>query len=325
MRLREQPSTNRGPSMAPEDPIALVRRYRRLAALVGRARGRGLPEPQQEIRLLAVRGRLTGEGWRRSLWSGLLQAVIGFPRHVHALRWYIVVAAGCFWAAAAFGFTATILDPLAAAWLLPDSVHDGVLARLADGHHWLEQVDVNSAPALSGSLLAHNVEAAMQALALGILAGVGTVAAMLENGVFLGAVAGLVHTRGLDRVLWAFVAPHGVFELPAVWLAGGAGLALGHAVLLPGPSGRAAALRRAARHAGPAGVALVPLLAIAALIEGFVSPIPKPDAVSFGLAGVLAVGLVAYISTGWRKAPARPLASDTMAPAARQRAIAARR
>lgn len=305
-----------------------MRRYRRLAAQAGRARGAGEPAAEAlEAELLELRGRLTGTGWRRSLARGLWAAVVGFPRHVHALRWHVAIAAGCFFGAAIFGWLATVSDPTAATWLLPDAVHDSVLARLADGQHWLEQVDMIGAPALSGSLLVHNVEAAMQALALGVFGGVGAVVAMIENGVFLGAVSGLVHSRGLDRVLWAFIAPHGVLEFPAVWLAGGAGLALGEAVLLPGPEGRAASLRRAASHAGPVGVALVPLLLLAAVVEGFVSPIPKPDAVSFGIAAVLAFGLCAYFALGWRDAARarRAPASTTVAPLARQRAMARRR
>jgi len=282
------------------DPIALLPANRRAAVEASRARAAGSADAGQlEREVLELRGRISGVGWRRSLVQASWGAVRGFPRHVHALRWHVALAFGLFAAAWLFGWFATTRDPTAATWLLPDAVHDGVLARLADGRHWLEQVDLAGAPALSGSLLVHNVEAAMQALALGVFGGVGAAMAMLENGVFLGAVSGLVHSRGLDRVLWAFIAPHGVLEFPAVWLAGGAGLALGEAVLLPGPDGRGAALRRAASHAGPVGVALVPLLVLAAVIEGFISPGPKPDVVSYGLAAVLGLGLVAYLSTGW--------------------------
>ncbi len=287
------------PSQA-DDPIALLRDYRRTAVLAARARAAGERTADQlERRVLELRGRLTGAGWRRSIRVLLWSAVRGFPRHVHALRWHIAIAAVCFFLSAAFGWLASTRDPTAATWLLPDAVHDSVLLRLSDGRHWLEQVDISGAPALSGSLLVHNVEAAMQALALGVFGGVGAVVAMIENGVFLGAVAGLVHSQGMDRVLWAFIAPHGVLEFPAVWLAGGAGLALGEAVLLPGPQGRAVALRRAASNVGPVGVALIPLLTLAALVEGFISPIPKPDVLSFALAIVLGLGLVAYLATGW--------------------------
>ncbi|MFH1467711.1 MAG: stage II sporulation protein M [Pseudomonadota bacterium] len=309
----------------PSDPFFLVREVRRLGVEVARARGRGEARPGQEARLAELRARLLAPGRPRAPWRVAWGAVLAFPGHVHALRRHVGLAALCFWAAVVLGFAAVALDPLAATWLLPDAVRESVIARLADGNAWLEQVGVAGAPALSGSLLVRNVEAAMEALAFGVLAGVGAVVAMVRNGVFLGAVAGLVHAQGLDRVLWAFVAPHGVLELPAVWLAGGAGLALGEAVLLPGPRGRAASLRAAAQHAGPVGVALIPLLSAAALIEGFVSPIPKPDAVSFGIAGLLALGLGAYLATGWRSDPARTPASSTAAPAARQRSMAWRR
>ncbi len=305
--------------------MALLRSYRRAAVELGRAQAQGRAEPGGRARLLELRSRFTASRVRRSLPSALRGALASFPGHVYELRWHILVAAGLFWLAAGFGWVAVTLDPWAASWLLPASVHEGILARLADGQHWLEEVDVSAAPALSGSLLAHNVEAAVEAVALGILAGLGAVAAMVENGAFLGAVAGLVHARGMDRVLWAFVAPHGVLEFPAVWLAGAAGLALGEALVIPGPGGRGAALRRAASHAGPVAVALVPLLGLAALVEGFFSPVPKPDWASFGFAALLGASLLAYLGSAWWAPSRRPPASTTRAPAELQSRAARRR
>jgi uncharacterized membrane protein SpoIIM required for sporulation len=312
------------PSPPPRDPVELLRRYREVAARAGRARAAGDAGADRLAReALALRAALGAGRARASLWRRALEALRSFPSHVHALRWHVAAAALCFFAAAIFGWLVTAHDPAAAAMLLPDAVYADVLARLADGQHWLDQAEAGGAPALSGSLLVHNLEAAMQALVLGVLGGVGAVAAMIENGVFLGAVAGLVHSRGLDRVLWVFIAPHGVLEFPAVWLAGGAGLALGHAVLLPGPEGRSAALRRAASHVGPVAVGLLPLLGLAALVEGFVSPLPKPDLVAYGTAALLGGGLGAYLATGWRGAAAP--ASSTDAPLRRQRWMARRR
>lgn len=280
---------------APEDPWTLVQRYRRAAARLGRARG----EPATaalEAEVLGLRARLEGPPPASSPLAVPLRALADLPWHVASLRVEILICTVTFWLAAGFGAAATALDPLAAGWLLPPDVHETILAGLADGRHWLEPASVAGAPALSGSLLARNVEAAVEAMALGIAGGVGAILAMIRNGVFLGAVAGLVHLRGMDGIFWSFVAPHGLVELPAVWLAGGAGLGLGRAVILPGPRGRVEALREAGLHAGVIALALVPVLGVAALLEGFVSPLPRPPWASVLLALVPGGLLVAWLA-----------------------------
>ena len=58
----------------------------------------------------------------------------------------------------------------------------------------------------------------------GLFAGVPTVATLLFNGLLVGAVAGVVE----PLLFAALVVPHGIIELPAIAVAGGVGLRLGH-------------------------------------------------------------------------------------------------
>ncbi len=87
-----------------------------------------------------------------------------------------------------------------------------------------------------------------------------------------------------------------------IFMAGGAGLALGWALIRPGLLSRRDALAQAARHAIRIVIGAVPLLVIAGLIEGFISPnehIPAIAKWSFGLfSGVL---LYAYLLSGGRR------------------------
>ena len=78
--------------------------------------------------------------------------------------------------------------------------------------------------------------------------------------------------NGMSLSLWSFVAPHGVLELPAIFIAGGAGLLLARGLLFPGWLPRREALRRSAAEAGRLVLGIFPLLVVAGTTEGFFSP-----------------------------------------------------
>jgi uncharacterized membrane protein SpoIIM required for sporulation len=73
-------------------------------------------------------------------------------------------------------------------------------------------------------LFAHNAEIAIRS-ALGILSvGIYTTVVLLVNGFMLGAgIADIAEVYGLGSTLLA-LAPHGVLEIPAIWLSGAIGL-----------------------------------------------------------------------------------------------------
>jgi uncharacterized membrane protein SpoIIM required for sporulation len=198
--------------------------------------------------------------------------------------------------------------------------------RAAAGLGYVE-VPPMAMPLMSSSLIANNVQVSFVAFAGGVLAGVGTVLILLLNGIFFGAVVGLFHAERLGVYLWSFVLPHGVIELTAICIAGGAGLWLGSALVLPGRSTRSQALVERGREAISLIAGVVMLLLIAGLIEGFISPGPFPPAVKLGFGAVMAVLLFAYLvlsgrtdaETGTRPSPSAPPAPSpaqlTAAPA----------
>jgi uncharacterized membrane protein SpoIIM required for sporulation len=75
----------------------------------------------------------------------------------------------------------------------------------------------------------------------GIVAGLVTVWVLIQNGLLLGMVMGLC----VKYKFWdipVFIAGHGVIELTAIFIAGGAGLMIGKAILMPGDRRRIDAL-----------------------------------------------------------------------------------
>jgi uncharacterized membrane protein SpoIIM required for sporulation len=132
---------------------------------------------------------------------------------------------------------------------------------------------------LASSLIAtNNIRVCILAFTSGIAFGLGTVIVLLVNGLSIGTVFGICRHYGIDGPLLNFVAPHGVLELSSIFISGGAGLVMGMALLFPGKVKRLEALRMVARDALTLFAGCLPLLCMAGLIEGFISPRTDLDA-----------------------------------------------
>jgi uncharacterized membrane protein SpoIIM required for sporulation len=136
--------------------------------------------------------------------------------------------------------------------------------------------------------------------ALGLTFGVGTVWLLVVNGVMLGAISSACLRAGMLLPLAEFVVGHGSLELPAIWISGGAGLLMAQAMLFPGRYSRRVELRMNGRTSVQIIIGVVPLLLVAAAIEGFVSPSNIPGAAKALLGFSVAAALLAYIFTAGR-------------------------
>lgn len=130
------------------------------------------------------------------------------------------------------------------------------------------------------------------------------------NGLMLGtytAVAGHWGQAGsISSILWC----HGVLEIQALVLAGTAGLTLVRAVARPGPRSRRHALTEESRRSMRLLAPVFPLLFLAGMIEGFVSP-HAPFAVRLAVAVTSGLALLAWVLIGGRS---RGAASARTAP-----------
>jgi uncharacterized membrane protein SpoIIM required for sporulation len=138
---------------------------------------------------------------------------------------------------------------------------------------------------------------------------------LVANGISFGSVVGLYASRGIGRLLLAFVAPHGVLELFAICVAGGAGFLLAAALLMPGARTRRRALVENARRAVRLVAASTLLLLAAGAIEGMISPIEWwPLEGKLAVSGTTLVLLIVYLRGG--RTRAIPASAATEAPAA---------
>jgi uncharacterized membrane protein SpoIIM required for sporulation len=213
-----------------------------------------------------------------------------FPQIFRATWRYTAAAAGIFLLGSLLGVAACLADPGFERFLLGGEMMDTIHRR----EMWTHSI-IAVKPLASSAILTNNLSVSFAAFALGITAGVGTTWIMFFNGVLISVVAAACYRVGMATALWSFVAPHGSLELPAIFIAGGAGLLLGRGLIAPGTLPRREALRLHAAGAVRLVMGIVPLLVIAGVIEGFISPIAISPAVKFVIGGSLLVLLALYL------------------------------
>jgi uncharacterized membrane protein SpoIIM required for sporulation len=156
--------------------------------------------------------------------------------------------------------------------------------------------------AMFGFYIWNNIRISFQTFAGGILLGLGSIFFLLYNGLHGGAVAGHLAHLGLGRQFWPFVATHSALELPALVLAGAAGLHLGWALLAPGRRTRARALADAAREGMPLVYGAALMDGLAACIEAFWSASALvPVALKLAAAALLWAAMAAYFLFAGRR------------------------
>lgn len=228
----------------------------------------------------------------------------GFPTSVRRNRRFVLAAAVLLFLPAVVTWGSVTDDPELGRRILPPEIVSRAEQsgdRLRRGEPYVEVPSVQMS-VFSSSIMTNNLQVAFLAAGGGILAGLGTVFILLLNGIHLGSVFGMFDVHGGAGLLWSFVHPHGVLELTAIVISGGAGLILGWAVLAPGRRTRG----RALREDGLVSLSLVAgaavLLVLAGLVEGFVSPARVDPFLKGAFSATVAILLALYLA-GIRAGP----------------------
>jgi uncharacterized membrane protein SpoIIM required for sporulation len=230
-----------------------------------------------------------------------------FPRTFRATSGYTLAAVLMFAAGAAVGLIMAIADPGFERFLLGGPMMDTIERR----EMWTHGI-LAVKPLAATQITTNNLSVSFIATASGMLAGLGTLYIIVFNGLLIGVVGGACFRAGMSVPLWSFVAPHGALELPAIFIAGGAGLILGHAILVPGDLSRRDAIAEAGALAVRLFLGVVPMLLIAGAIEGFISPTPIPPAVKFVIGASIFALLAVYLAMAGRDLSESRGRSDSM-------------
>ncbi len=256
-------------SFSAEQIEAFGRGYRQVISDLAIAR-RDFPDDQLTLWLngLAARVHLRlyrapAPSWRRFgrfFWTD-------FARRFRSARAYLGISALLLFGPALIGYLAALLDASLRDALVPAHLRN----VMAAGHTWTD-IEPSVRPAMATIIFSHNIQVAFLAFAGGVPFGLGTVYVLVANGLELGSVLGAAQWYGVAPLLWSFISAHGYLELTCIVIAGAAGLMLADALLRPGLLLRREALARAARRAIELVGGAAPVLIVAGLIEGFVSP-----------------------------------------------------
>jgi uncharacterized membrane protein SpoIIM required for sporulation len=282
--------------------------YRSVSADLARAKGQGAgPAVVKDLQGLTSRSySQIYQGSRRQEWQALGDFCrYGFPAAVQQSWAYIAIATALFIVGGLIGWWFAWRDP--------------AFLTLVLGQEFVEEVKTSQElwtvsimgiePVASSGIMINNIGVSLKALLGGVTMfiptvpmitppGTFTVFLLVFNGLMIGCIGVLVAQANLAYDLGAFIFPHGALELPAIFMAGGAGLLLARGILLPGSYGRRDALRLYGLRAAQLLYGIIPMLVIAGLIEGFFSPQTWiPNGIKYAVGTAILIGLVQYCRT----------------------------
>ena len=288
-----------------------VEEYRALSADLARLRTATRGESSDELfylgRLVSGAHNLLYRDRRNTFREVLRFIAVDVPTEVRRSVVPIAIAAAFMFMPAVIAWTAVVRNPAVASSFIPTSMLDRAEEGVERAKHntgYIPDPEVLR-PVMASRIIANNVQVTFAAFAFGVTAGIGTLLILIFNGISLGGVFGLYESKGILRLLVAFVGPHGVLELSAICIAAGGGLLIAAAMLVPGDRTRRRALVDNGRRAMKLVTASTLMLIVAGSLEGMVSPIPTwPLWQKLAVSGATLVILLAYLSGGaWRREP----------------------
>ncbi|MDX2475112.1 MAG: stage II sporulation protein M [Candidatus Krumholzibacteria bacterium] len=229
-----------------------------------------------------------------------------FPQEVRKFRWLIALSAVFFLLGMSVGFVRVYQDP--------DNFYNMVDVSYSQGRNPAatteelrgflfeeESTVMGALTHFTSFLFTHNAQIGILSFALGFAVGLPVFYLMFVNGQILGAFAALYHQHGLSVEFWGWILPHGVTEIGAIVLCGGAGLVLARALVFPKAVSRLQNLAAEGKRAGIMVLGCVMMLAIAALIEGFFRQMVNDTGVRYAVMSVTIVLWVWFFTRAGRE------------------------
>ena len=215
-----------------------------------------------------------------------------FPRTFRRTWRYTALSFGVFLVFGLIGFVGSYRDPEFSELVgVPPTFRELYIETKTP---WWE--DLNRANQVGASqIMTNNIQVTIYTFAFGAMFGVGTLFFLAYNGANIGSVLALTYRAGFGHDLVTFMVGHGVIELSCIFIAGGAGLLIGSALVMPGDLSRADALKTRGKDAIRLMMGVAVLLILAGVIEGFISPAPIDPKIKFSIAAISGIALYAYL------------------------------
>ncbi|WP_062298642.1 stage II sporulation protein M [Demequina maris] len=217
---------------------------------------------------------------------------VGLPAAFHRVRWWGVGVTVAVVLLAWLSGWWTLTHPEALDLIGPPETR----ALIAEEEFASYYTEYDSS-SFSATVWTNNGWLAAQCIAFGIT-GVFPLYLMYNTVIQLGVAGAVMAEAGALDVFFQLIAPHGLLELSAVFVAAGTGLRLFWTMLVPGPRPRGRALAEEGRGAIAVALGLVIALFASGLIEGFVtgSAMPWWLKIVIGLIAVVAFWMYVFVA-----------------------------
>ena len=200
----------------------------------------------------------------RTFWTAEIPQVL-FENRRNILISFLITLAG-----AALGWLSASNDAEFARLILSDQYVDMTYENIEKGDP-MAVYKGHSESAMFFMITVNNIRVSFLAFAFGILASVGTGYILFSNGIMIGVFHQLFFSRGLfdETILTIWI--HGTLEISAIVIAGGAGLAMGNALLFPKSYPRRYSLKEGAKKGLKIILSLVPFFIVAGFLESVIT------------------------------------------------------
>ncbi|HPA71148.1 MAG TPA: stage II sporulation protein M, partial [Spirochaetota bacterium] len=212
-----------------------------------------------------------------------LKKIIAFfssrlPELIFDLRYPMIAAFAVFAVSIALSFVMVKRNVVLAEIFLPGQMYDMAVRDLELRQQFsnFDRIPPEMRTAISFYIWFNNSMVSVYCFVLGITFGLGTLFILVRNGFILGALLAVYQMNGHLLDFFSIIMVHGSLELPAIAIAGGAGLSLGLSLIAPGRLRRVDALKESASRALLVLVGVICVLLLAGLIEGLVTPLKLP-------------------------------------------------
>lgn len=250
------------------------------------------PDPVVTAKLSMIlnRSRLRITGTRVPLWAHARRMLWSdFPAALYEARWTIAVCSMIFLASAIATGTWFGLHEEAREAVVPEAEQ-----RMLAQRDFVAYYFQGEAGGFAAQVWSNNAWITAQAVVLGIT-GFWPVYMLLQNGLNVGLSAGILAAHGGLGTFFVYILPHGLLEITAVCVGAGAGLRLFWAWVHPGALPRGWAVARSSRALVTVAIGLIPVLLVAGLVEGFITPSTLPAPVRIGIGVVLWIAFLALM------------------------------
>jgi uncharacterized membrane protein SpoIIM required for sporulation len=267
----------------------LVDRYRAASADLADAKTSAGRSPQGDhISTMLARARLRLTGAPENVLRQIPRFfALQLPAALYRVRWTTLVIA--------LGFLA--VGTIVALWISRDPALVATLGSQMQLQQYAENdftdyYSENSPAVFAGTVWTNNAWIALQCVIFGVT-GIWPIMVLIQNAVGVGTAAAILLAFDRGDVFLLHIAPHGLLELTCLFVAAAGGLGIFWAWVAPGRRSRGEALASAGRSLATIAIGMVFGLAVAGIIEGFVTAQPWPWAVKIGI-GALALGLFLF-------------------------------